>query len=171
MKTSQRLITGLALAGALALASTTQAHPGGGFGPGAGYGPGPGAGGGPGQCAGPGGAGGNPVAASEGRLAYLKAELAITAAQEGAWNAFAANARARAQEMQAQRDAIFQSSATAPERLAQRTQLMKQRIAGMEGQAAALKDLYAVLTPEQQKVADGLFAHGPRGRMAFAGWR
>ena len=129
------IVTGLAFAAVLSYAALATAHPGG-----PGYGQGGYCGGGPGF------AGGNPVAASEGRLASLKAELKITASQEAAWDAFVATSRERAKEKQARREAMFAS-------------------------AAALKDLYAVLTPEQKATADALLAHGPgagpgRGR----GW-
>jgi Spy/CpxP family protein refolding chaperone len=170
MKGTKRIVTTLATAIALAFAASAAAHPG--YGSGPGNGPGPGSGGQGGYCGGgPGAGSGSPVAASEGRLAYLKAELKITAAQEGAWAAFAANARVNAQGMQAHRDAMFQGTGAAPDRFAQRAQFMKERAAGMEAAAAVLKDLYAVLTPDQKAIADGLFARGGRGhgRFAFGG--
>ena len=63
---------------------------------------------------------------------------------------------------------------SAPELLAQQTEHMKQRQAEMAANAAALKDLYATLTPEQKVVADQRFGgfgpgwnqghrDGPRG--------
>ena len=145
------IVTGLAFAAVLSYAALATAHPGG-----PGYGQGGNCGGGPGF------AGGNPVAASEGRLAWLKAELKITASQEAAWNAFVATSRERAAEMQAHREAMF-STGAAPERFAQRARFMQERVAGMEASAAALKDLYAALTPEQKATADALLAHGPGG--------
>ena len=168
MRATKTLVAGIAAAVAFAFAASAGAHPGGG--PGPGYAA---QGGGAGHWGGPGGGfgRGNPVAASEGRLAYLKAELGITAAQEGAWSAFAANTRARAQDMQAHRDAMLEGSATTPERFEQRAQFMQQRVAAMGATAAAVKDLYAVLTPEQKAIADGLFAHGGPGRMGFGGGR
>ena len=170
--------------------------PGAGYGPGAGrgamgYGPGarrggpgmmqwgPGAGrGGPGMMgqgpgAGRGGMWSNPAAAAEGHLAALKVELKITPDQDKAWQAFTAKARQQAEAMPAYRAQMFaQMHATdqsAPDRLAQRTEFAKQRIANMETMAAAVKDLYAVLTPEQKTLADNQLAHGPMG--GFGGGR
>jgi len=155
--------------------------PGAGYGPGAGRGAmgyGPGAGrGGPGMMhrgpgAGRGGMWSNPAAAVEGHLAALKVELKITPDQDTAWQAFTTKARQQADTMIARRDARraqMTSGApaapqSAPERLAQRAEFAKQRIAGMETMAAAAKDLYAVLTPEQKALADQHLARGPMGR-------
>ncbi len=108
----------------------------------------------------------NPRAAVEGHLAALKVELKITPAQENAWQAFAAKTRQRTDAMIArheQRKPEPQAAnLTAPERMAQHTERMKQRIAGMEARTAAVKDLYAVLTPEQKTIADKQFSRGFR---------
>jgi Spy/CpxP family protein refolding chaperone len=128
-------------------------------GPGAGAGRGPGAGAGRGP-----GAGLSPEARAEGRLAAVKTELKITAAQESAWQTFATKAKSQAQAMQAQRAKMIeqaQAAVPAPERLAQRTEVARQRAANMEAMTGAVKDLYAVLTPEQKTVADQLLARGP----------
>ncbi|MEO7726112.1 MAG: Spy/CpxP family protein refolding chaperone [Burkholderiales bacterium] len=108
----------------------------------------------------------NPKAAVEGHLAALKVELKITPAQENAWQAFSTKTRqrtdamiARHEQRKAQPEATNQ---TAPERMAQHTERMKQRIAGMEARTAAVKDLYAVLTPEQKAIADKQFSRGSR---------
>ena len=120
-----------------------------------------------GAGAGRGGRWSNPAAAVEGHLAALKVELKITPAQDTAWQAFTAKARQQAETMPAQRAQMFaQMHATdrpAPDRLAQRTEFAKQRIASMETMTAAVKDLYAVLTPEQKALADRQLAHGPMG--------
>ena len=61
------------------------------------------------------------------------------------------------------------AQAAPPDRMIQRAELMKQRTASMEAMGTALKDLYAVLTPEQKAVADQHFGGwrvaqaGPRG--------
>lgn len=150
--------------------------PGAGFGPGAGRGPmgyGPGAGrGGPGMMhygpgAGRGGMWSNPAAAVEGHLAALKVELKITPDQDSAWKTFTDKARQQADTMIARRTQMFSQAPTttqsAPDRLAQRTEFAKQRLAAMETMTAAVKDLYAVLTPEQKALADRQLAHGPMG--------
>jgi protein CpxP len=128
---------------------------------GQGYGPGAGRGGmGPGMWS-------NPAAAAEGYLAALKVELKITPDQNTAWQAFTSKAKAQAESMPARRAQMFaQMSAanqSAPERLAQRTELAKQHIGSMEAMTAAVKDLYAALTPEQKAIADQHLARGPMG--------
>ena len=116
-----------------------------------GYGMGPGAGAFPG--------------AVEERLAALKSELGITAGQETAWQAIVNNAKQQAENRQAwfakMREA--RTADSAPERLAQRTEIMKQRLTEMETNVSALKNLYAVLTPDQKLIADRrLGGFGPR---------
>src|SRR5882757_6119648 len=83
----------------------------------------------------------NPKAAVEGHLAALKVELKITPNQETAWQAFATKTRQRTDAMIArheQRKAQPQQATNlaAPERMAQHTERMKQRIAGMEARTA-----------------------------------
>jgi Spy/CpxP family protein refolding chaperone len=130
---------------------------------------------GQGPGAGHGGMWSNPAAAVEGHLAALKVELKITPDQDTAWQAFTAKARQQAETMPARRaQMIAQMSATnqtAPERLAQRTEFAKQRIAGMETMSAAVKDLYGVLTPEQKALADQQLVHGPMGGFGGRGFR
>lgn len=50
-----------------------------------------------------------------------------------------------------------QSTQSAPDRISVRTQFMKQRVAGMETVAPAMKQLYAVLTPQQKEILDARF--------------
>ena len=54
---------------------------------------------------------------------------------------------------------------SAPERLAQRTEIAKQHIVNMENMTAAVKDLYTTLSPGQKKIADDLLVHGSMGGM------
>jgi protein CpxP len=101
--------------------------------------------------------GGEPGAMAEKHLADLKTQLKITAQQEPAWQAFAAKATERAkamQSLQAQHTSATDAKTAAPDRMAQHIDAMKQHLAGMETMQVALKDLYAVLTPEQRTVAD-----------------
>ena len=144
----------------------------GGYGPGYGMGPGMMGGNGPGPGYGMGWGGGHMGGYGPGygmgpqamfnadeRLAALKSELAITEKQDSAWEAFAEHAKKQSENRQAwfakMREA--RSAGSAPELLEQRTELMKQRQVEMETNAKALKDLYAVLTPEQRAVADQRF--------------
>jgi Spy/CpxP family protein refolding chaperone len=158
-------VVAIALGAAISLASAVAtAHPGGwGMGGGPGYGMGPGR--------------GDPAAAVEGRLAYLKTELKITKAQEGAWKKYSDEARKQAESMQATRTAMQgAASANAADRMELHNKLMKNRLEQSEKMTAAFKELYAALTPEQKALADqhpggGMgfgggpgFGHGPGGR-------
>jgi len=107
------------------------------------------------------------------RLAHLKVDLKITAAQEKAWQAYVTQATRQAEAAKARLakrpspEALDKLSA--PERMALRTEAMKQRVADQEAQNKAFKTLYAALTPDQQKLADSHAGHdrGPgreRGR-------
>jgi len=170
----------------------------GGYGPGYGMGPGmmggygPGYGMGPGNGPGPGwgmrgygpGYGMGPQAMFGGyygntdeSLAALKTQLGITAKQDAAWQAFVKNAKQQSENRQAWFAKMQQarSAGSAPEFLAQQTEFMKQRQAELEASAAAMKNLYAALSPQQQAIADQSFGGygpgyclqafgGPRGR-------
>jgi Spy/CpxP family protein refolding chaperone len=166
----RKTIIAAAIGAALGLATVVaSAHP-----YGYGYGPGRGMGGGPGYGMGFGGPGrGAPAAAVEGRLAYLKAELKITKAQEPAWKKFSDEARKQAESMQAARTAMWSgTAANAADRAELHNKLMKSRVEQSEKTTAAFKQLYAALTPEQKALADqhpgmgvGMgFGGGPGGR-------
>jgi Spy/CpxP family protein refolding chaperone len=149
--------TGLGLGLATALAGAQ------GFGPGWGPGYGMGYGGGMGpRMMGY----GDPAAAAESRLAAQKAELKITDKQEATWQTYAAQVKKNAEAMQASRTAMQSSAAnTAPERQALHNEFMKQHLAQSEAMSAALKNLYAVLTPEQRAILDrGPYGAGPGPR-------
>jgi len=183
MKRVTKIAVGAVAALSLGLAAAAvSAHPQGygpgwgmgqgpGYGPGAGMGPGMGhMGRGPmGQGLGPQGYG-NPSSMADARNAYFKSELKITPAQESAWKAYADQSKQQVEAMQALRSSVQGSAqATAPERLEQRNQVMKQRQEQMEKATAAFKQLYAVLSPEQKVLADqhvGFGMMGGRG-MAF----
>ena len=172
MKRTYKIITGAAAVLSLALAATVYAHPGGGWGPGYGMGPGHGMGMGPGMGRGMGAA--DMTAAATARTAQLKAELKIIPAQETAWKAYEAAVTRQAAAMQAMRtqmQALMQNAqpgTTAPDWAAQREAMFKQRQAGLQAHTAAVKDLYAVLTPEQRAIADRDM--GPMGGYRMGGW-
>ncbi|MBP9713542.1 MAG: Spy/CpxP family protein refolding chaperone [Sterolibacterium sp.] len=119
------------------------------------------------------------AAAATARLDKLKTTLKITAAQETAWQAFAGKAKQQIESMQTMRApspsqpaAANTPALSAPERMDKGIEFMKQRLTNMEAMNTALKDLYAVLTPEQKAVADQHFSHHPeqrRGRMMRRG--
>ncbi|MEK7737868.1 MAG: Spy/CpxP family protein refolding chaperone [Pseudomonadota bacterium] len=183
MKRTYKILSGIALIASLGIATAVYAH-GGGFGPGTapcigsapgmsqgmgspGHGPMGGMGGPqgmPGHMAG--GANFDPAAMMEGRLTFLKSSLKITDQQDSAWQAFSAKAKQQGEPMLASRTAMHNATGSAPERMALRTTMMQQHLGNMETMNVALKDLYAVLTPEQKAVADQHFGHM---RMAFGG--
>ncbi len=164
-------------------------HQGGGYGPGmmgyggprGGYGPGmmgyggPRGGYGPGAAAGapcegfgPGAAAGGPAARMDQRLSFLRNELKITADQESAWNAYAAQAKAQVDTMVAFHAQPPSAAQSPTERIDQHAERMNLRAKQLTAMSAAVKDLYAVLTPEQKAVADLHFggrrlSQGPRG--------
>jgi len=184
MKRTTKIALGVGAALSLGLAAAmVSAHPEGyGYGPGMGYRYGMGWGGhmggygpqgmmgygyGPGMGYGYGGRGyANFGAAVDGRLADLKAQLSITAKQESAWKAYAEQVKTQATSMQAWHTAMWSNAqGTAPERLAQRDALMKQRLAQHEAMTAAFNDLYKTLTAEQRAIVDqGFLAMGPGAR-------
>ena len=139
----------------------------GGYGPGYGMGPGwgmRGYGGGPGYGMGPQAMFGGNYGNVDDSLVTLKEQLGITAKQDGAWQAFAKNAKQQSENRQAWFAKMQQarSAGSAPEFLAQQTEFMKQRQTELEANAAALKNLYAALTPEQKAIADQSFGgYGP----------
>ena len=104
----------------------------------------------------------------DGRLAYVKAELKITAAQESFWNSYATAARDNAVSMLAHCTAMMSqrgaSSVSLPDRLDQHEQLMATQLDALRTMNKALKPLYAALGDNQKKAADQLF-WGPMGMM------
>lgn len=116
----------------------------------------------------------------EARLAYIKAALKITDAQQSQWDAFAGVMRKQAKEadvrMQEHRAKMTADGAhkrpNAIERLERRQAHMATASTRIGERLAAQKPLYAALSPEQQQVADKVLAgdggkhggrHGGRG--------
>lgn len=183
------LAPGLALAqgGPPAAAQGEGYGPGYGYGPGMmrGYGPGPGYGHGrgygrgygygPGMMWGGGGGYGpgmmwgwaaDPATAEnaiEGRLAFLKAELRITAQQSALWDKYAAAMRDSAKSMYERHRSLFErdwADESLPQRLELREQLMTVGLDSMRKTDAALKPLYAALDENQKKIADEYMGFG-----------
>ena len=159
MKKYPSIIAGVVAGVALIVAPASYAQPFNGMGQGPGQGMGMGMGPGHGRMG-----GGDPSAMVESRLTDLKAQLKISAAQEAAWQAYAAQAKQQAAAMQVLRAQMSQGAATAPERMAQQTAMMQQRSSAMAGRNTTFSALYAVLTPEQKAIADKSFGQmGQRG--------
>jgi hypothetical protein len=104
----------------------------------------------------------------DGRLAYLKAELKITDAQESLWKPYAAAARDNANAMLGHCTAMMgqrgASALSLPERLDQHEQIMNAQLEALRATNKALKPLYAAFGDSQKQTADQLF-WGPMGMM------
>jgi hypothetical protein len=109
---------------------------------------------------------GNPGRFIEGRLAFLKTELKLTAAQQPLFDRLADEMRAGAKTMADRHEARRQQasaqspvSVSALEKLEQRQASMKEMVAAQDRYLAALRPLYQSLSAEQKQTADQLFAH------------
>jgi len=102
---------------------------------------------------------------SEGRIAFLRAELKITDAQAKAWDAFAAAIRDNAAKLNdayatADRDAFAKLNPA--ERLAWTEKALTARLDAVKRAKAAFEPLYAALGDEQKKTFDRLVPTGGR---------
>jgi Spy/CpxP family protein refolding chaperone len=88
----------------------------------------------------------------EQHLASLHDKLKLTAKQEAAWKKFAASKPML--DKSARLDPAEMEKLNAPQRLEKGLEHMRTMEARMTEHLAALKEFYAVLTPEQQKVFD-----------------
>ena len=120
---------------------------------------------GPGMMGMMGGQAGSPMAPfahTEGRIAFLKAELAITDAQAPQWNAFADALRGASKAMRETMANMMRAPkpSNAADRMDAMVTMMSARLESMKAIATAEKGLYAVLTDAQKKTADELLS-GP----------
>lgn len=106
----------------------------------------------------------------EGRIAFLRTELKLTAAQQPLFDTLANEMRTSATAMQSRFEAHRQQASaqqpvqlSAVERLEQRQAMMKEMVAAQDRYLAALKPLYQSLSDEQKKTADTLLARGMGG--------
>ncbi|MDO8788762.1 MAG: Spy/CpxP family protein refolding chaperone [Sulfuritalea sp.] len=108
----------------------------------------------------------DPGARVEQRLTRFKSDLKLTAQQEPLWQAFAEKSKAEAGKgFQAMRERMNDTKlVTAPERMTQMQDIMKQRVAAMESVNESFNRLYAGLTPEQKAAADKHFSNAGRHR-------
>lgn len=95
---------------------------------------------------------------AEGRIAFLKAELAITDAQKDLWGAYADALRANLQSMHDMRESMKtpMSDMTPVERLEMHLTAMGGRVKALQVIKPPLAALYTALAPDQKKVADEL---------------
>lgn len=87
----------------------------------------------------------------------LHDKLKITPAQEAAWKTFTAKTTPSAPLKRPSRDEAAKLSA--PERMERMLGVMKEGEARMTARLAAVKEFYAVLTPEQQAIFNEEFRH------------
>lgn len=103
-----------------------------------------------------------------GRIAFLRAELGITAAQQPEWTAFASALQAAATKVEPMQKEMLLASvngaAPMPEQLHAEASLIDARAAAVHAIVRTATKLYAVLTPAQRTKADALMA-GPQGMM------
>lgn len=97
------------------------------------------------------------------RQAELKAQLKLTAAQEGAWTTYVAVMTPPAKPLGQRLNRADMEKLTTPERIEKMRALHAQRDAERDQRAEATKVFYAALTPEQQKVFDTETARFHRG--------
>jgi hypothetical protein len=104
----------------------------------------------------------------EGRIAFLKAELKITDAQQPLWNTVADAMRATARDMTGVPNcmSMMQSSSTLPEKLAACDTTMTVHLEAFRKLTSAIEPLYAALSDDQKKAADQLMI-GPMGMMGM----
>lgn len=113
----------------------------------------------------------------EGRIAFLRAELKITDAQAGAWNAFADTLRANARKLGELRASMMgrsgdaqQPSSTMADRLDRQEQWLLARLEGTRAMKATFAKLNEALSDEQRKTANEILApHMGMGMMAMMG--
>jgi LTXXQ motif family protein len=98
------------------------------------------------------------TAHSEGRIAFLKAELAISDQQKAAWEVYAAGLKKNLEGMQGMRQTMMKVvQAKSPvERLDAHIGAMDNRVTALKGLKPALANLYDSLSDDQKKKADEL---------------
>ena len=103
--------------------------------------------------------GGTDVSAfTEGRIAFLKAELAITDAQKSAWEPYAAALKKNLEGMQATRQTMMKVMQTKSpvERVDARISMMEGRLSTLKEIRPTLGTFYNALSDDQKKKADQL---------------
>jgi protein CpxP len=97
----------------------------------------------------------------EKRQAELHGKLNLDAAQQKAWDRYIAGMKPSARPPK--QDRAEMDKLPAPERMERKLAMMKVREARMAERLTAMKEFYAVLSPEQKKIFDEEF-NGRRGR-------
>lgn len=95
----------------------------------------------------------------EKRQAELHDKLKLTSEQETAWKKFSEKMKPESRNRPDQSEL---SALHAPERMERMLSMMKEHESRMTDRVAAVKEFYAVLTPEQQKLFDDQFSRHRR---------
>lgn len=95
---------------------------------------------------------------AEGRIAFIKAELAITEAQRDVWEAYATALRKNLASMQQMRATMMEATppASPVERLDLHISTMESRLQALKEVKPALAALYVTLSEDQKKSAEGV---------------
>jgi hypothetical protein len=98
----------------------------------------------------------------EGRIAFLKAELAIADAQKTVWSAYADVLRRNFENMKTSHKTMMEAmqNKTPVERLDARINVMEKRLKMLKEIKPALGALYAALSADQRKKADEVMGMG-----------
>ena len=102
---------------------------------------------------------GSPASHLEARLAFVRTELAITAAQDAVWQEYATVLRDQARPMQADMTAkhdAMMGNATFPAKFDARIAMLEGRLASLKAVREAAATLYGKLDGGQKKKADDL---------------
>src|SRR4051794_10269907 len=105
--------------------------------------------------------GGMPFQHVEGRLAFLRAELKVTPAQEPQWTKFADAVRGVAKDVQSMMQQMPKGGSpvtTAPDILARYEKMLTLRLDAVRKVKGDFDPLYGVLSDDQKRVADELLA-------------
>lgn len=104
----------------------------------------------------------------DGRLAFIKAELKITAPQTPIWDKFADTVRAKAKTVSERRMPFFDRgywSEPLPQRLDLQEKAMAAHLDALRETSAAIKPLYDALDSAQKKIADALLGNPMMGAL------
>jgi len=102
----------------------------------------------------------------DGQLAFIKAELKITAAQDPQWNVFATAFRADKEKQAhlcktAQEQNRAMMSASLPESMKMKEERLTEQLDSLRALDAAVQALYSILGREQKKTADEIMKGAP----------
>ena len=94
----------------------------------------------------------------DGRLAFIRAELHITEAQDSAWKSFAEGLRSGRDHLLEARHQLQQPYASSVDRLARYERHLTERLEALRSARTSFTQLYAALNDAQKRTADELIA-------------